>query len=83
MMEVSRKIKLKKTKKMSLRKCIEQCKICGSRFLRLNKSRHNRTKTHLDAKHIWFDMYAINEFIDDLYSQKHLNDISIFDDYRI
>ena len=47
-------------KKISLRYRIEMCKICGSRLLRLNKSRHNRTKKHMDAKYLWHDMLEIN-----------------------
>ena len=44
------------TKKTSLRFCVEQCMICGSRMVRLNRASHNRSKTHLDAKYLWFDM---------------------------
>ena len=57
MMEVCQEeAKTENTKKISLRYCVEQCKICGSNILRLNKSRHNKTKKHLDAKYLWHDM---------------------------
>jgi len=49
--------KTENAKKISLRYCVEQCKICGSRIVRMNKSRHNKTKKHLDAKYLWFEMY--------------------------
>ena len=47
-------------KKISLSCCTEQCNICGSKLLRLNKSRHNRTNKHMDAKYLWHDMLEMN-----------------------
>ena len=43
-------------KMISLRYCTDECNICGSRLLRLNKSRRNRTKKHVDAKYLWHGM---------------------------
>ena len=36
--------KPKQTKKISFISCIEQCKICGSRIVRLNRARHNKLR---------------------------------------
>ena len=44
---------------VSVRYNIEQCKICGSYHLRLNKSRHNRTRKHKDANYLWHEMFEI------------------------
>ena len=52
--------KMEKTKKFSFRYCVEQCKFCGSRIVRLNRARRNTTKKHLDEKYIWYDMYETN-----------------------
>ena len=61
MMEVCQEeAKTEQTKKISLRYCVEQCKILGSRIVRLNRARHNKTKKHLDAKYLWFDMCETN-----------------------
>ena len=65
MTDVSQEEDKKGIKKISLRYCTEQCNICGSRLLRLNKSRHNRTKKHMDAKYLWHDMLEITEFLAD------------------
>ena len=63
MMEVSQEQdKTEKTKKTCFRYGVEQCKTCGSGFSHFNKSRHDRTKKHLDAKYLWHDMMEINEF---------------------
>ena len=57
MIEVSHEEdKTEKAKKISFRNCTEQCKICGSIIVGLNRARHNKTKTHLDAKYLCFDM---------------------------
>jgi len=32
------------------------CPICGSNILKLNKSRHNQTIKHEEAKYLWYDM---------------------------
>ena len=57
MMEVCQdEAKTEKNKKIRLRYYVEQCKICGSNIMRLNKSRHNKTKKHLDATYLWHDM---------------------------
>ena len=57
MMEVSQEEdKTEKTKKISLRYCVEQCKSCGSKIIRCNSSRHNKTNKHLDARYLWHDM---------------------------
>ena len=61
MMEVCQEeAKTEKNKNISLRYCVEQCKIGGSRMPSLNRARHNKTKKHLDAKYLWFDMYETN-----------------------
>ena len=61
MMEVCQEeAKTEKTKKVSLRYCVEQFKFCGSRIVRLNRARHNKTKKHLDANYLWLDMYETN-----------------------
>ena len=46
-------------KEQSIRYKIEQCKICGSYHLRLNKSRHDRTRKHKDANYLWHEMLDI------------------------
>ena len=57
MMEVCQEeAETEKAKKISLRYCVEQCKICGSNILRLNKSRRNETQKQIDAKYLWHDM---------------------------
>ena len=47
---------LERKKAQSIRYNIEQCKICGSYHLRLNKSRHDRTRKHKDANYLWHEM---------------------------
>ena len=49
-------IKQKPKKAQSIRYNVEQCKICGSNPLRLNKSRHDRTRNHKDANYLWHEM---------------------------
>ena len=57
MMEVCQEeAKTEHTQKINLRYCVEHCTMCGSIILRLNKSRHNKTKKHLDAKYLRHDM---------------------------
>ena len=40
----------------SIRYQIMQCYVCGSVLLRMNKSRHERTKKHRDANYLWHEM---------------------------
>ena len=35
---------------------VEQCKICGCNHLRLNMSRHDRSRKHRDANYLWHEM---------------------------
>ena len=35
----------------------ERCPVCGSLLLRLNKSRHQKTKKHKEANYIWHEQF--------------------------
>jgi len=45
-----------KRKASYIRYQIMQCNVCGSFLLRMNKSRHERTKKHKDANYLWHEM---------------------------
>ena len=50
-----------KRKASSIRYQIMQCNVCGSFLLRMNKSRHERTKEHKDANYLWHEILEINK----------------------
>ena len=35
------------------------CEICGSRYYRTNRTRHEKTKKHTDAKYVWLERFEI------------------------
>jgi len=35
------------------------CEICGSKYHKINKIRHERTKKHAQAKYVWLERFEI------------------------
>ena len=48
-----------KTEKNNLRFNRERCTICGSLLLRLNRSRHWKTKKHKDANYVQHELFEL------------------------
>ena len=43
-------------KTFKLRYKAEQCQTCGSKIVRVNRSRHRRSRKHKDAEYLWHEM---------------------------
>jgi hypothetical protein len=48
-----------KSEKKTTRFRRERCTVCGSLVLRLNRSRHCKTKKHLDANYVQHELFEL------------------------
>ncbi len=37
----------------------EQCPVCGSTILHMNKKRHERTRKHKEAQYLWHEQFEM------------------------